>query len=203
MQAWKKTGRGPAGITAAVIAGGKSRRFGEDKALYPYRGVPLIGHVLAVLREMFESIAIIADDGDRFARFGYPVHPDIHTGFGSLAGIHSALHHGAGAGVFVVACDMPFLDRGLIEYQLSRRNGVDVVVPLIGGFYEPLHACYSRACLEPIEESIAAGKRQIVSFYEKVRVLSLGEEDIKKIADPGKVFRNFNYLQDIRDNSPS
>ncbi len=69
-------------INAFVIAGGKSRRFGRDKALYPVDGVPLIERVLSVLGEVFTEIAIIADDNDRFSGLGIPCHTDIVKGWG-------------------------------------------------------------------------------------------------------------------------
>jgi molybdopterin-guanine dinucleotide biosynthesis protein A len=71
-------------ISAAVLAGGRSSRFGMDKALYSHRGKPLLEYVTGILSGIFSEIAVIADDGERYSCFGYPVHPDLVRGFGPL-----------------------------------------------------------------------------------------------------------------------
>jgi molybdopterin-guanine dinucleotide biosynthesis protein A len=184
-------------INAFVVAGGKSRRFGRDKALFPVEGVPLIERVLSVLGEVFTDIAIIADDCGRFADFDIPCHPDIVKGWGPLGGILTALHHARPRGCFVVACDMPFLSSSLIRGMAQLMDGSDVVIPFLDGNFEALHAFYSPNCREAVLKAIDRGERRVVSFFDKVRVRRVEAGWIKPIADPARVFFNINYLDDL------
>jgi hypothetical protein len=71
---------------AAILAGGRSRRMGVDKALLPLGGTPLIGHVLARLRPLFQEIMIVGDPTGSYRRFGVPVVPDPRPAEGPLTG---------------------------------------------------------------------------------------------------------------------
>lgn len=188
---------GAENVTAYIIAGGLSKRFGRDKSLYPYRGKPLIEHVLETLRSVFSDIGIIAADGDRFASLGVPVYPDSIPGLGPIGGIHTALLRSAAPKTFVVACDMPFLSAGFIRHMTGLCGGHDAVVPWVNGCFETLHAIYSRACLAPVERAIALGDRRIISFFGEVDVRRIDEEEIGRHADARLIFRNINYLEDI------
>jgi molybdopterin-guanine dinucleotide biosynthesis protein A len=100
------------------------------------------------------------------------------------------------ARVFVFACDMPGLNADLITYMKNIPGEHDAVVPLIGGQYEPLHAIYANTCLAPIEQIIRAGQRRVVSFFDRVSVCPVTEEEIRKFVDPSLAFRNINYFHE-------
>jgi molybdenum cofactor guanylyltransferase len=183
-------------ISAYIIAGGQSRRFGQDKALYPYQGRPLIEYVIETARRVFDRVAIVADRADRFRYPDIPCHSDIIPGQGPIGGVLTALRYADTDRAFVLACDMPELDAGLMIHMNEVSEGYDVTVPRVNGYYEPLHAIYSKNCITPIEESIKKGKRQIVGFFDKVSVCLITEEDIRKFIDPSLAFRNINYLHE-------
>ncbi|TMI83117.1 MAG: molybdenum cofactor guanylyltransferase, partial [Bacillati bacterium ANGP1] len=69
---------------------------------------------------------------------------------------------------FVCGCDMPFLNPALIRYLGALAEGMDVVIPRHGGEYEPLHAVYTPACLEPLRRCAARGDRN-TGFLAEVR----------------------------------
>jgi len=183
-------------ISAYIIAGGQSRRFGQDKALYPYQGRPLIEYVIEAAGRVFDRIAIVADRADRFSYPDIPCHSDIISGQGPIGGVLTALRYADTDRVFILACDMPELDSGLMIHMNAVSEGYDVTVPWVGEYYEPLHAIYAKNCLMPIEESIRKGKRQIVSFFDQVSIRKVTEEDIRKFIDPSLAFRNINYLDE-------
>lgn len=183
-------------ISAYIIAGGKSTRFGEDKALYLYRGKPLIEHVIERIAPLFGKIAIVADDSDRFSYLGFPCHGDIIPGLGPLGGLYTALMRTDTDGVFVFACDMPECNRGLIRYMISESAGYDATIPIKHGYHERLHAIYRRSCIGAIEKRINSGQRQFSSFFEDVTVREIRDEEIWKFGDPDIVFRNINYRRD-------
>lgn len=185
------------GISAFIIAGGQSSRFGQDKSLFPYRGKPLIEHVVAAVRPVIDTITIIGGGAERFAFLGIPCRGDLIPGLGPIGGVHTALHVSETERAFVFACDMPGLDTELIRFMTSLYKGFDVTVPAVNGKYEPLHAVYSKSCITHIERSIRDGNRRTVSFFDRVSVRSVTEDEIRVFADPKTVFRNINYREDV------
>lgn len=184
-------------ISAFIIAGGKSTRFGEDKALYIYRGKPLIEHVIERIKPVFETISIIADDAERFSYLGHPCYRDIIPGLGPLGGLHTALKRAGTDSVFVFACDMPECSPGLIRYMISQSAGHDATIPVKHGYHERLHAIYRQSCITAIEKRINKGERQFSSFFEDVSIREIRDDEIWKFGDPDIVFRNINYRRDV------
>jgi molybdenum cofactor guanylyltransferase len=183
-------------ISAYILAGGKSSRFGEDKALFKYRGKPLIEHVIEAAALTFTRIAIVGSNAEKFKYLGLPIHEDIITGIGPLGGVYTSLQHAATQRIFIFACDMPDLNTGLMRYMVEHSDCFDVVVPKINGLYEPLHAIYSKSCIAPIETLLQEGKRQIFKFFDKVTVRPVTVDEIRAYADPETVFRNINFRND-------
>ena len=159
------------GCIGAIVAGGKSARMGRDKAFLPFRGATIIESQMALLGGLFGRVLISANDLEKFARLGCPVHADRLPGGAPLLGIHTMLLESPAGSVFAAACDMPFLDGGLIEHLAGLREGSDAVVPWFEGHPEPLHAFYHRRCAPAIEEQWRTGDLKIARFLERVRVV--------------------------------
>lgn len=184
-------------ITASVIAGGKSRRFGRDKLLYKYRGKFLIEHVLDVLKSVFKDVVIIANDPGKLSYLDLPVYSDIIKGAGPIGGIYTALHYSGSGKTFCFAGDMPRLNSGLIKYMISVSEDYDIVVPKIGGNYEALHTIYGKECMPHIERSVSDGINKIINIFDSVRVKNVSGEEISRFTSAKDVFKNINYLEDI------
>lgn len=184
-------------ITAFIIAGGRSSRFGEDKALFPYGGGTLLEHVIGTIRPAIPRIAVIADVDGKYDIPGVPCHGDLIPGYGPLGGLHAALHRIGSGSAFLFPCDMPYLSADLIRYMVSASGEFDVTVPYYGGYYQPLHAIYSKKCLAPVEARIEKNQRRIISFYDDVTVRRIREEEIRSLVDPYRAFRNINFRRDI------
>jgi molybdopterin-guanine dinucleotide biosynthesis protein A len=180
-------------ITAVVLAGGKSERFGSDKATYPVDGLPMIEHPLAVLKNIFSEIIIISGNVEGLSYLGFPVYPDMVPSAGPLCGLYTALHHADRGSVFLTACDMPHLDEKFIRYLTGLPGDFDIVVPVVNGWYETLHAVYSTSCLPSIERLLKGDDRRIMSVFEGVRVRAIEENEIRMFGDPARMFANINY----------
>ena len=103
-------------IVGVVLAGGKSRRMGCDKALLSFDGTPLIKHTTRLLQSIFSQVLIVSNHRQKYEFLRLQVVPDSVPNSGPLGGIHTALLAGDGQPVFVVGCDLPFINRQLIEY---------------------------------------------------------------------------------------
>jgi len=138
----------------------------RNKSLLPFRGKPMIRHQLDLLQPLFSEILISANNPAPYADLGIRVVPDIFAEPCSLSGIHALLEAVTAPRLFVVACDMPFLNPDLIQRMLEVPGDFDVIVPESEEGLEPLHAIYSRSCLPAIELAAKARRWKISDFYE-------------------------------------
>jgi molybdopterin-guanine dinucleotide biosynthesis protein A len=170
-------------MTGIILAGGKSRRMGENKAFIDAGGVPLIERVYRVFREIFPEIIIVANDTRSFEMYDVRLQKDIILNRGALGGLYTGLFHSPSYHAFCTACDMPLLNRGVITYMVEERDEYDVIVPKTHDGLHPLHAIYSKGCLEPIRHLLDRNELRIVDFFQQVRVRYIEEMEIKEF-DP-------------------
>lgn len=163
-----------------MLAGGESRRMGRDKAFLPFGGTTLVERVAARLREACADVFIVANNPEPYEALGLRTVPDALPERRSLVGIYTAVRH-AGGPAFVCGCDMPFLCPALIRHMGDLARSVDVVIPRVRD-YEPLHAVYTPACLEPITRVLAAGGRN-ADVLRDVRACVLDADELRRF-DP-------------------
>ncbi len=183
-------------MKGVILAGGRSRRMGQNKAGIVLGGVTLLERAANNLKNIFPRVLVVTSPEQEISLPDVESVQDIEQGYGSLMGVYTGLKH-AGESAFVVACDMPFLQEGLIRHMVEKAPGHDVVVPRPGGLYEPLHAIYSPACLPFMEQAIERKERRITSFYEKVKVLSIEDEVLHRLDPEGIGFFNINSPDDL------
>jgi molybdenum cofactor guanylyltransferase len=161
-----------------ILAGGKSLRFGRNKALVEVGGIPLIERVVEVMGSIFQTLILITNTPEEYARLGLPMHEDLIKGIGPLGGIYTAVKRMPQEAGFFVACDMPSLNPDLIRYMVQIRNDFDVVVPRIQGKVEALHALYHKRCESAIKALIDSGNYQTFRFFNHVSVRYVEEKEI-------------------------
>jgi molybdopterin-guanine dinucleotide biosynthesis protein A len=180
-------------ITGVIQAGGKSTRMGgQPKALMELGGRRIIDRVVEVMAAVTDDLLVVTNTPELYASLGIAMVPDVFPEGGSLGGIYSGLRAAVGGVAFTVACDMPFLRPAVAKLVIARAEEADVVIPRAGGQLEPLHACYAKSCLGPMESRLRTGRLKIVGFFEDVRVLVIPEEDVARLSPPDVVFMNVN-----------
>ena len=187
--------------TAVVLAGGKSRRLGRDKAVEPVGGLPLIQRVLARLAQVAGDAVVVVNDESRASELPLPdavrAAVDLFPEGGSLGGIYTGLRAAKTEWAVAVACDMPFLNVPLLEHILSQRERADVVVPVLEGRPEPTHAAYSKACLPHMERRLRANDLKIARFFDEVRVSYVAQSEVERFDPEHLSFFNVNTEQDL------
>ena len=178
--------------TAAILAGGASRRMGQNKALLSLDGQPLIAHVANKLAQLTKERIIISNDVALYSFLGLPIYKDLFVGAGALAGVHAALTYATQPWVFIVACDMPLLNITLLRWLFRQRQEVDVVMPKRDGREEPLHALYQRRVLPAVEARLQAGQRRVTSFLPDVKVRFVEEAAMRPLDPDLRSFSNAN-----------
>ncbi len=183
-------------VSAAIMAGGKSRRMGQDKAWIELDGEPLIARVAMVLAQVADEVIVVAND-PRYGSLGLRVVPDRFPEGGALGGIATGVSAAAHERVLVAACDLPFLSAEVWRVLLEHRFEADVVIPKVGGEFETLHAVYTKACVAPMERALAAGKMRVISFFDEVRVQPVEERELREVDPTLRSFTNVNTPEEL------
>lgn len=183
-------------MTGIVLAGGNNSRMGKKKAFINVFGNTIIDNIIATFQDIFLEIIIVTNNPEDFQYSGIKAVPDLIHGKGPLGGLYTGLNEARYEQCFVMACDMPYTNRRLIQY-ITGITGYDVVVPKINGRYEPLFACYSKKCAAYAREQLEEGNLRLSSIFPELRVKEIGTEELK-IYDEGLLsLININTPEDL------
>lgn len=122
---------------------------------------------------------------------------DLYPAKSSLGGIYTGLVHSTNFLNLVVACDMPFLNLGLLRYMVDVAPGFDVVIPRIGDKMEPLHAIYSKNCLGPMKNLIEQDNLKVTGFFDAVKVRYVEKGELDRFDPEHLSFFNINTKADL------
>jgi molybdopterin-guanine dinucleotide biosynthesis protein A len=182
-------------FSLVIQAGGKSERMGEDKALKPFLGRPLIQQVMDRLAPIADEIIVTTNRPTDYAFLGHRLVSDLAPGRGALGGLYTAVASAAHPIVGVVACDMPFASKALIEAatRLIVEEEADVVIAKTEEGYEPFHAVYRRVtCVPAIQAAIDADLWKVIAWFPSVKVRELTRDEIAAADPSGLCFWNVN-----------
>lgn len=187
-------------LSIAILCGGDSSRFGEDKTRVEVAGVPLYKLIWNKLVGRSDDVFLQIDPDDEY---DLPARPDLVSKGGPLGAIYSALAHAEHDWLFVSACDLPYLDPRIVDELLLRaEEGTEVVIPRWkSGYLEPLTALYHSSLLSRLENILEGGTRKITDFLDQLDQVE--EVSIDKLFEDGelypKCFYNVNEREDIED----
>ncbi|RLF57301.1 MAG: molybdenum cofactor guanylyltransferase [Thermoplasmata archaeon] len=185
-------------VTGVILAGGKSSRYGSNKALVKVNGTPLIEKVTEVIHSVFQKVVLITNTPGTYAYLQLPMYEDLIKGLGPLGGIYTGLTVITTEAGFFVACDMPSLNSDLIRYMVGCRKDFDAVIPRIAGKMESLHALYAKPCLPAAKRLIDSGNRQVIRFFPEVSVRYVEEKEIRAFDPHFSSFFNINRPEEKR-----
>ncbi len=194
--------------------------MGRDKAFIEFKGKPLIARVLEHVQAVCSETIIVANNREAFAHYGVPVIGDAYPGKGSLGGIFTGLQAAREPYALAVGCDMPFLDERLLSYLISLAPGFDVVVPHAPDpssavvapdarapgvrkptakqkALHPLHAVYSKSCLEPMNARLQEGDLRAIGFLDTLKVRIVEAQEIDQFDPRHLSFFNVNTPDDL------
>lgn len=193
-------------LTIVIQAGGQSSRMGEDKALKPFLGKPLITRVIERLTPIADEIIVTTNRPTDYEFLGHltgsRLVPDLKPGRGPLGGLYTAIASASHPCVAVVACDMPFASRVLIERATSLlvEEEADVVIAKTDEGYEPFHAVYRReTCIRAIESAIEADKWKVIAWFPQVKVRELNADEVRQLDPSGLCFWNLNTPEEFAE----
>ena len=183
-----------------VFVGGKSSRFGCDKAFAKWQGRPLTAHVADVVRAAAGSVTLVGDP-QKYGILGLTVIPDAVREAGPVGGLLAVLNETSARWNLVTACDMPYLKESFLRFLLTRASGsdADVVLPVDGdGLPQPLCAVYRTTAREVVRAAVANGERKLTKTFEGLQVVSVSASDYSSFNKEGNLLVNVNYPEDLR-----
>ncbi len=189
-------------FSLVIQSGGKSERMGEDKALKPFLGRPLIQHVIERLAPLADEILVTTNRPADYAFLGHRLVSDLAPGRGPLGGLYTAVASATSPIVAVVACDMPFASTRLLETatRIMVKEDADVVIARTDEGYEPFHAVYRReTCVPAIQSAIEADKWKVIAWFPSVKVRELTPAEVSATDPSGRAFWNVNTPEEFAE----
>jgi molybdenum cofactor guanylyltransferase len=182
--------------TAVIMAGGDSRRMGQDKAKLLLGERTLLKNVAATLQPLFSEV-IVSVRSSR-PEIDLPQICDDPAHKGPLAGLAAALERASTPWIFAVACDMPFITPTVIEYLALQRAEFQAVVPVVGGYPQPLAAFYAVSCLDAVRQILNGnGKHSMLAPLERLQVRFVGEQQMQSVDPQLLSFFDLDTPQDL------
>ncbi len=142
-------------LSGIILAGGKSRRMGQDKGLLDFRNKPLIAHVMEALKPLCDEVIIIAND-QAYHEFGLPVYPDLYPDKGPLGGICTGLTYTAHEQSLVLSCDTPFINTPLLSHLVQQTAKGPIGICYEAGRVQPLVGLYGKSIQNELKEHLEA-----------------------------------------------
>jgi molybdopterin-guanine dinucleotide biosynthesis protein A len=185
-------------LSGFVLAGGRSRRMGTDKAFLQLDGRTLLARVLDLLDALTPQVGIVGPAA-KFTAYGLVIE-DVYAGRGPLAGIHAALTSSTTELNLIMAVDLPLVTESLLRFLVEQARASDAVVtvPRIAGGYQPLCAVYRRAFAPLAQAALESGKNKIDALFAPATTRILEESELNRFAFGAAMFENLNTPEDLR-----
>lgn len=173
----------------SILAGGRSRRMGTDKALVDFRGEPLVRRVVDRALTISARVSLVlhreqlADQGYRALaeQTGVRLLADDYDHRGPLGGLSTALrHHAEWPAVLVLSCDMPCLTAELLEMLVLRHaaSAAEATIAMTAdGVRQPLPGVYATSLIKLVSGLLAADQLRFDQLFGLVRTTIVPYDD--------------------------
>lgn len=189
-------------LSGVILAGGENKRFPILKSLLKINGVPLIERNLELLGNICSEVIINTNFPELYSGYKHIMCGDVLPSRGPMSGIHSALLNSGNDNLFVIACDMPFLNLDILAYVCKRHftslaSGMyDATIPIYNGKLQPLCGIYRKTILSSLERHILERKNTMHRYLGEINVNFIGEGEIRELDSCGNSFANINTIND-------
>ncbi|SFL70835.1 molybdenum cofactor guanylyltransferase [Pelosinus propionicus] len=187
-------------ISAVILAGGKSKRMGQDKASLPWGKHDILHSIIECMEKIAQDILVISNLS-RILPPSVRVLTDIIPQCGPLSGIHAGLHYAKSATIFVISCDMPFVIPEAVQTIVNcaaANKERDAILPLYQGKIQPIFACYQKSSLPIMEQALYAGHYKVSSLCNLLNSFYLSEEMWPPTINLELLFKNLNSFTDYQ-----
>lgn len=185
-----------------MLAGGRSRRMGTDKALLVHRGRRLVDGSVGALREVCDDVVVARGRRRIPGLEGIRQVPDAPADVGPLGGLAAGLAAADHDLAFVLAVDLPTPDVALLEALVARWQGEAAIIPSCGDRPQPLHAVWSTAAAPGLAMLAAARIRSVIDAARELDALFLDDAQTASLVDHDRWAWNVNRPSDLEAGGP-
>lgn len=187
-------------VTGIIVAGGRSSRMGQDKALLQLGGVTVLERIAAVLGQVAKRVITVTRDTQQYRELGLETTTDLYPGLGPLSGIHAGLSASKTEWGIVVACDMPLVQPEILHALLAhatnwtaveettseqrqqapwagngllpqpKKSALQAVIASVDGRIHPLLGIYHRSVLPSAEHCLRSGRLRLIDWLDSLNV---------------------------------
>ncbi len=192
------------GLTTVILAGGKSSRFGSDKAAAILRGRTLLQWVVSALEPICDRFVIVTAVGQEFplleSERPWSAAHDRYEGKGPLAGLVTGFAAVETDLAFAISCDAPLVRPELVQLLMGSAGAADVVCPLVEMHLQPLVALYRvETCLPVFREAVEADRLKITAAFGPLRTRVVDETAVRAVDPDLRSFRNVNRPETLAE----
>lgn len=191
-------------ISGIILAGGKSKRMGQNKSLLKIGDKTIIETIVDKISPIFSEVIVVSNSMEDYKMLkDVKLIPDVTISkeANSLIGLYSGILEAKYDYSFVVPCDMPFIDISLIQYMIENIEDNDVIVPYLNGFYESLHSIYGKSTLSILKSLLDDKNYRINRLFEDYPQLSIKEihkDTLDYLGINENCFLNLNTLEEYK-----
>ncbi len=183
-------------MEAFILAGGQSRRFGEDKALCKIGKESVLERTVRIVRSVCPDVYLVVKDKSKYSFLDISILEDAVPFQSPIAGIYTALLNLRLEKALIVSVDLPLLKKEVLEILVSSYKEPATVFR-IGKKLHPLVGIYSKELLPLLDDYIRRGERSVVGFLKEVSFNVVTEDIVLKVDPRLDSFLNMNTKEDL------
>ncbi len=186
--------KAPDQFSIYILAGGKSSRMGKDKGLCLLNGKPMIEYVIGQVTPISDSVFIITANED-YRIFNKELILDVFKDKGPAGGIDTALQHAKTDFIFVVACDMPFIDFNSIIKLFNHLKNHDIAIIKNGSQIESLFGFYNKSIAPKWRDLLKNHNLKVSDYYQYFDTNFV--DSVSFLSQNEKLFYNTNTPEEL------
>ncbi|MBI5403867.1 MAG: molybdenum cofactor guanylyltransferase [Ignavibacteriae bacterium] len=185
-------------ISGIILSGGASSRIGSDKAMLEVGSKKIVEIIKDTLQGIFKKVMIITNNPVQYNFLDLEMHEDIYKNIGPIGGIHSGLVNSGTEKNFFISCDMPFVNKNLIEFIITNSDFNKITVTKTKDGLQPLCGLFPGACICIIDELVSASKFSIHGIFDvfDTKIIDI-ENEFTGFSK--KLFFNINTVKDYEE----
>ncbi|NQT25878.1 molybdenum cofactor guanylyltransferase [candidate division KSB1 bacterium] len=185
-------------ISVAIIAGGKSKRFGASKAVAKLGGHQLIDYAIDTAVKISSDVMIVYGDKNWIIPKDIQIYQDKYSDSGPLGGIYTALFHAKQSWIAILPCDMPFLSPNIYQFLFQNRDKFKPVVAASSHGLEPMVAIWPKSMCGAIEELILLKEKSVRRALIELNAKVLPVRNELSLINQ-ETFLNINFKEDLEN----
>jgi molybdopterin-guanine dinucleotide biosynthesis protein A len=183
-------------LTATILAGGESSRFGFPKQIASYHERSLLENAICIANDISPKVSVIFGNDIYLCNEKIDIYQDFIQNIGPMGGIYTALHCAATPYIAIMPCDMPFLDPKIFHILRKYESGEFPVVALSQGKIEPLVSIWSKKLIPLLNDFIEKNKYSLKYLLNKITNSQIEISEQLSTYTP-EIFLNINYRHDF------